>query len=218
MARPAASAVARVLLLEYGPSFAEEAGVRVQDAPASLFQLLVLALLSSARIRRSIAAKAARGLFAAGLKTPRRMADATWRRRVQLLDEAGYAHYDERTSTQLYRASTRLLTEHGGDLRRLREETKGDPAALRAALNRFEGIGDVGVDIFFREVQLVWRELYPFVDERARCAATRLGLPRRRGALEALVGQAELPVLLDAALRATSRRAEGAIRAAAGRG
>jgi hypothetical protein len=29
-------------------------------------------------------------------------------------------------------------------------------------------MGDVGVDIFFREIQLAWDELDPFRDEKAR--------------------------------------------------
>src|SRR6266536_2852789 len=35
----------------------------------------------------------------------------------------------------------------------------------------------VGVDIFFREVQVAWEELFPFADRRALEQAERLGLP-----------------------------------------
>jgi hypothetical protein len=34
----------------------------------------------------------------------------------------------------------------------------------------------VGVDIFFREAQVAWAELFPFVDRRVGQAARRLGL------------------------------------------
>jgi hypothetical protein len=43
----------------------------------------------------------------------------------------------------------------------------------------------VGVDIFFREAQVAWEELFPFVDRRAAQAARRLGLD---AAPEALAG------------------------------
>ena len=35
----------------------------------------------------------------------------------------------------------------------------------------------VGTNIFFREAQLVWDELVPFIDKRAAEAAVQMGLP-----------------------------------------
>jgi hypothetical protein len=51
-----------------------------------------------------------------------------------------------------------------------------------------EGLGDVGVDIFFREVQVAWDELRPFADRRALETAGRLGLATDARALARLVG------------------------------
>ena len=44
-----------------------------------------------------------------------------------------------------------------------------------------EGVGDVGADIFLREVQVAWTEVAPFADERALGAARDLGLPDGTG-------------------------------------
>lgn len=52
-----------------GTTWAEEAGIRLEDEPAPLYQLLVLATLLSARIDASIASAAARELFDAGMGT-----------------------------------------------------------------------------------------------------------------------------------------------------
>jgi hypothetical protein len=93
-----------------------------------------------------------------------------------VLNQAGYARYDERTSTILADTSALLLDRYGGDLRRLRAAAGHDSAAERRLLKEFKGIGDVGVDIFFREAQRAWSELYPFADRRALQAAGRLGL------------------------------------------
>jgi hypothetical protein len=38
----------------------------------------------------------------------------------------------------------------------------------------FKGIGDAGADIFCREVQIVWDELYPFADRKALATASKL--------------------------------------------
>jgi hypothetical protein len=53
----------RRLLKVAGTTYAAEAGVRVSDKPMSLFQLLVLCMLSSKPIDASIAMRAGRELF-----------------------------------------------------------------------------------------------------------------------------------------------------------
>lgn len=200
MAKPSPDRIARALLDEHGATFAREAGIRLKDAPKPLFQLLVLALLSSARISSRIALDAARGLFKAGLSTPEKMADAKWDERVRILNEAGYTRYQERTSTMLYETASRVLDEYGGDLRRLRSEAGCEPKKERTLLKRFKGIGETGADIFFREAQAVWAEHFPFVDDRAKSAAKAVGLPTSKKRLQELAGDGELPTLLDAAL------------------
>ncbi len=171
------------MLERYPRTFGEELGVRSLDMPSALFRLLVMALLMSARIRAPIAFDAAKALSRHGWRTAKRMAEASWEERARALNEAGYARYDERTSTMLGDTAGLLLDRYGGDLRRLRDEAGRDPAAERRLLKQFKGVGEVGVDIFFREAQRSWSELYPFADRRALEAASRLGLGRDAAAL-----------------------------------
>jgi hypothetical protein len=122
VARTSAGAeVASELLRRYRRSYAEELGIDRLDRPSDLFRLLVLALLMSARIRASIAVDAAAALFRERWRTARAMADASWEARARTLNRAGYARYDERTSTMLGETSALLLDRYKGDLRRLRE-------------------------------------------------------------------------------------------------
>jgi hypothetical protein len=93
-----------------------------------------------------------------------------------VLNRHGYARYDERTASMLGEACELLLDRYRGDLRRLRAEAGQDPSRERRLLKEVKGLGDVGVDIFFREAQVAWEELFPFVDRRAVQAARRLGL------------------------------------------
>ena len=86
-----------------------------------------------------------------------------------------------------------LLDRYQGDLRKLREAAGRDPQEERRLLEEFKGIGDVGADIFMREVQLVWDELYPFADRRGLSAAARLGLGDSAQALSAFVDRADFP-------------------------
>ncbi|MDQ0792339.1 endonuclease [Streptomyces sp. B1I3] len=190
------------LLEQHGTTYAEEAGIRLRDTPQPLYQLLVLSHLLSARIRASVAVAAAKALFAHGMRTARRMADATWQQRVDALGEGGYRRYDERTATQLGQGAELLLDAYGGDLRRLRREADGDVDALRAGLRRFPGMGPMGADIFLREVQAVWSEVAPRLDPKALQGADRLGLPTSPERLTELADGHDPAVLAAALVRA----------------
>ncbi len=188
--------VARTLLDQQGTTFAGQAGIKLRDTPGPLYQLLVLAHLLSARISSDIAVAVARALFDAGMRDPRRMAEATWQQRVDALGEGGYRRYDERTATQLGEAAELVNREYGGDLRRMREA--GDPKKLLAEI---KGIGPAGVNIFLREVQGVWPEFAPYFDRKALEGAERVGLPKSAEALGRLVAEKDLPRLAAALVR-----------------
>ena len=103
------------------------------------------------------------------------------------MDEGGYVRYDERTSMMLGETAQRLLDLYQGDLRKLRIAAEREPARERSLLDQFKGVGDVAVNIFFREAQLAWPELFPFADEKALASAKKLGLPADSKKLAALV-------------------------------
>ncbi|MFJ7264836.1 endonuclease [Streptomyces globosus] len=195
--------VAAALLRDHGRTYADEAGIRLRDKPSPLYRLLVLAVLCSTRIRADIATAAARELSAAGLRTPRAMADSAWQDRVDALGRAHYVRYDESTATALGEGARLLLERCRGDLRTLREQAGGDTGALRARLMEVPRIGPVGADIFCREAQAVWPELRPFFDERSRAAAGKLGLPRSAEGLAALVAPEDLARFAAALVRAS---------------
>jgi endonuclease III len=192
----------RELVDAHGQTYAEEAGIRLKDTPQPLYRLLVLAHLLSARISASIAVATARALSEAGLRDPRRMADAGWQERVDALGRGGYRRYDERTATQLGEGAELLTERWGGDLRRLREEAGGDVSEVRRLLQEFPGVGPTGADIFLREAQLVWPEAGPLLDRKAVRGAERLGLPGDPDRLLSLAGKTEPAVLAAALVRA----------------
>ncbi len=196
-----AGAVARTVIARHGDTYAEEAGITLRDKPSPLFQLLVLTLLLSARISADIATAAARELWDAGYRTPEKMKDASWQDRVDALGRGHYRRYDESTATMLGELAEAVLDEYGGDLRRMREDCD-DVAALEKTLQRFKGIGPTGAAIFCREVQGIWQEVAPYVDNRAAKGAAALGLPRDGNKLAALVDADGLPRLVAGCVRA----------------
>ncbi|HEX5510603.1 MAG TPA: endonuclease [Actinomycetales bacterium] len=195
--------ILRALLAAHGKTFAEEAGITLKDAPSPLYRLLVLSVLLSAPMSSRTGVAACRALADAGLRTAARMRDSSWQQRVKLLGEAGYRRFDERTATMLGDGAELVMSRWGGDLRRLREESAGDVDELRKLLQEVPGIGRVGSAIFCREVQGVWPEIAPFLDDRVLDGAKRLGLPASAGGLAKLVEDDELPALAAACVRAS---------------
>lgn len=128
------------------------------------------------------------------------MAGASWENKVKVLNRSGYARYDESTARYLDETTTRLIEEFGGDLRRVRHAANGDPPELRRQIESFKGIGEVGSAVFLREVQAVWSEFVPFVDERTLATAKALGLPSTGAELRELVSDDDEFVRLVAAV------------------
>ena len=184
--------VAAAVLARYGTTFAEDAGIRLADEPAPLFQLLVLAELLSARIGAGIAVATATELHAAGWTTPQKLRDASRPRVVGALGRGGYRRYDERTATQLRELAALVLDRYGGDLRRLAEQADGDAGRAAELLQEVKGIGPTGAAVFLREVQGAWPWLRPYLDERARAGARRIGLPDDDRRLAGLVAPHDL--------------------------
>jgi endonuclease III len=209
-------AIVRALLDKHGRTFCEELHIAVEkNTPAPLFQLLCASLLYSARISAANASKAMRGLIEVGLTTPAKMAAASWQQRVDAITDRGYKRYDERTSTMLGHTAELLHHAYGGDLRRLRDKAGRQVAREHELLQDFSGIGPVGADIFLREVQVAWDEVYPYADSKVQSAARHLGLPDDPSALARLSGRANFPALAAALVRTELRKDHAEIRSAA---
>lgn len=214
---PDRTALAQALLDRYGRTYADEAGIRLADRPAPLYQLLVLSTLLSARIPAGTALAAARELFAAGWRTPRAMAAADWQDRVDALGRGGYRRYDERTAAMLGDGADLLARRWRGDLRRLHAEAHGQAGRAASLLTEFPGIGPAGADIFLREAQGVWPEFAPHLDAKVLDGARKLSLPDSVAELAGLAqSPEELPRLAAALVRvATSRKGADEVIAAA---
>lgn len=190
------------LIARRGRTFCEEVGVRIEaGTPSVLFRWLTACVLFSAPIQHERAAEAARALSRAGWRTAAQLAASTFEERVRVLNGNGYARYDERTARMLQNVADLVVERYRGDLRRLREAAAREPGTERRLLKEIKGIGDVGVDIFFREVQGIWDELYPFADDLALKGAGRLGLGRDAAAVARHVPRADFVRLVAALAR-----------------
>lgn len=202
MSKPPKKRIVAALLDRHGRTYGEELGIDIaRNTPSPLFRWLCGSILFSTRISTDLATSAARALARKGWRTAKQMSQSTWAERTRTLNRSGYARYDESTSRMLGDTTELLVREYGGDLRKLRERAERDPDAERSLLKEFKGLGDVGVDIFFRETQSAWSELYPFADKKALAAAQHLGLGKDARALARLVDRSDFPRLVAALVR-----------------
>ena len=199
-----ASDTIKALLERHGRTFCEELGIHIEKGtPAPLYQWSVACALFAKPIGHDLAMAGAKALFEAGYTTAEHMAASEWEDRVKVLNGSGYARFDESMSAQIGDGAEFLLGEYGGDLRKLREAAGHDPDKERERLKAIKGIGDKGVDIYFREVQAVWDELYPFADETSLETAKAFGLSTTAKGLAKQVSKEDFPRLVAALTRAS---------------
>lgn len=198
-----AKSIARTLIERYPRTLSEEMGIDLtQNTPAPLFQWLCGTLLLSARISSDLAVAAQKAMITEGWTTAEAMSETSWSARAKVLNEAGYARFDEKTASMLGELCDLIDEKYEGDLRGLRADADGDTENALSLLKDFKGIGDLGAAIFLREVQTAWDEFYPFADEKARDAAVKLDLPEEPEALAGLVDKSDFPTLVTAMIRA----------------
>ncbi|MEO3747662.1 hypothetical protein [Plantactinospora sp. B5E13] len=174
-----------------GRGFAEEYGIRVTNNPASLFQVLCLAILlrRTGDVRRAVAPALA--LYGRGWESPARMLRSRPEARAAVLREHGRATDADRVAGTLGDLAGVLVARYQGDLRRLRVAAGYRPDRERALLGELPGVDGEVTDLFLREVQALWRETAPVADRRALAAARRLGLGRSAADLASLAGGGE---------------------------
>ena len=194
--------IARAVLSRHGTTFAEDAGIELADSPAPLFQLLVLAELLSARIGAGIAVAAAVELTRARLDDPARRCATPGGPRSSP-PSAGPATAAT-TSAPPRNCGTWPSSSWTGTAAicgvwpRRRTATSGRADRL---IQEVKGIGPTGAAVFLREVQGVWPWVRPYLDDRARAGARRVGLPDDGDRLAELVPPDDLARFAAALVR-----------------
>ncbi|MEJ2859962.1 hypothetical protein [Actinomycetospora flava] len=172
----------RAVLAREGRGFAEEIGLGRTNNPASLFGLLVTAVLVAPRGESSGPARAAHEVTNRW-HTPADLAAASAQdvakelgAAVEGVDRGDGDDSASDTAATLVALASAVSETWGGDLRGLREKAGHDPARERELLTALPGVDDGVVDVYFREVQPLWDEVAPFAGTRALRAAAALGL------------------------------------------
>ncbi|KAJ5279297.1 TruB pseudouridylate synthase (N terminal domain) family protein [Penicillium angulare] len=77
---------------------------------------------------------------------------------------------------------------YDGDLNNLLEAAHGDREETRTLVKEIKGVGDLGVELFFNNVQGVWPSIAPFLDSRSLNTADEIGIGRDLDAIYGVLG------------------------------
>jgi hypothetical protein len=149
------------------------------------FEELVCAVVLSRPISHKLGLRAIRTILNApySFTTPSAITSAGKEKRYQALNEAKTQH-KEKTAEQIGLIAdvvAHKFSKNDTDtsLDKLREQaSKGWDMERDLLQENIKGVGKTGLDIFFRRVQWLWPEAYPFVDERSSRGIEKLGLPK----------------------------------------
>ena len=181
----------------------------------SPFEELLCAVILSRPISHALGLRSIRTILNEpwNMSTPKRILDMGKEECRLALDEAKTQHR-QKTADELVMMAEAVAETLGDDaedvsLEKVRRESNHDVDKVRVALlmkfnstlplipkqerqmlkKNIKGLGDTGLDIFFRRIQGVWPASYPFADKRTLSALKELGLPNDQHGLKQLLDE-----------------------------
>ena len=158
------------------PTYSEELGLDLKKAD-DRFKWFLASILFSKRISSEIARRTYKQFEGEGIITLEQIIGAGWDRLVEVLDSGGYVRYDFSTASNLLEVMG-SLKERYGSLENLYTQAK-DSQDLEKRLLEFKGVGPATVNIFLREIKLVWGKARPRLSTLAREVAAKLRLEEK---------------------------------------
>ncbi|GMG25127.1 unnamed protein product [Aspergillus oryzae var. brunneus] len=148
-------------------------------SPETLLAMVIDAMLKSRPISHDLTQRAITKVIEAGYHDIRKLGDSSWEERTMILKDGGYNRYREQGATNLGELAELVDGKYerlGGDLNNLLEEAHHNRDEVRKLIKEIKGLGDLGADLFFNNVQSVWPEIAPFVDRRSLQTADQVGI------------------------------------------
>lgn len=106
------------------------------------------------------------------------------------LDDAHTQHKGKTTEEIELIAEAVMNNDWHNDLEKIRKQTKNAVDEEREVLrSSIKGLGKTGLDIFYRRIQWLWDEAYPFIDARTQDSLEKLGLPNKPEEVVKLIEQ-----------------------------
>ncbi|KAL3470906.1 hypothetical protein BJX99DRAFT_238490 [Aspergillus californicus] len=155
-----------------GTAIEEKALTGSADA---ILAMLIKAMLQSKPISHDLTDRVIHKLIDVGYHDIQKLGNASWEEKAMVLKDAGYNRYREQGSTNLGALVNLVNEKYDGDLNNLVKEADYDPQRTRELVKEVKGLGDLGVELFFNNVQSVWPTISPFIDSRSMQTAKDAG-------------------------------------------
>jgi endonuclease III len=154
-------------------TYSKELGLDLKK-PEDRFKWFLASILFSKRISSDIAKRTYRQFEMEGIVTPEAIINNGYNKLVEVLDAGGYVRYDFSTASNLLTMAEKLKKEYG-NLDKLYYHAK-DSKDLEGMLSEFKGVGPTTVNIFLRELRLIWKKANPPPSPLAKEVVEKLGL------------------------------------------
>ncbi|KAF7596348.1 hypothetical protein BBP40_002092 [Aspergillus hancockii] len=142
----------------------------------TLLAMVIDAMLKSRPISHDLTERTINKVIDAGYHDVHKLEGSSWEERTMVLKDGGYNRYREQGATNLGELAELVVEKYDGDLNNLLEEAHHDRDQVRELIKEIKGLGDLGADLFFNNVQSVWPSIAPFVDRRSLETADQVGI------------------------------------------
>ncbi|KAJ5654138.1 hypothetical protein N7490_001141 [Penicillium lividum] len=162
---------------------------RLDASPDTVLAMVLDSMVKTGPISHNLTPKTVKHLLDEGYHHIDILATTTWEERTNVLREGGYNRYREQCATYMGSLSDIVSNKYDGDLNNLLETAHGDREKVRGLMMEFKGIGDLGLELFFNNVQSVWPSIAPFLDSRSLQTAEEIGMGRDLDAIYGALDQ-----------------------------
>ncbi|PWY84860.1 hypothetical protein BO70DRAFT_370426 [Aspergillus heteromorphus CBS 117.55] len=147
------------------------------------------AILKSRPISHDLSQRAVHKVIEVGYHDIRKLGGSSWEERTRVLSDGGYNRYREQGATNLGDLAELVNDKYDGDLNNLLKKAHNDRNETRQLVKEIKGLGDLGADLFFNNVQSVWPSMAPFIDGRSLQTAEYVGIGTDLDAIYADLGR-----------------------------
>lgn len=155
--------------------YSTELGIDLDAGGSAADRWFLAATLFGARISAQLATRTYRALAGAGIESIGDVRRVHRSRLIRMLDEGGYARYDERTATRLKHLAEVVVRQFPFGLDAWGQSV-AEPDVLAQHLDALPGWGPITVSIFLRELRGRWPAARLEPSERVQVSAAGLGL------------------------------------------
>ncbi|PWY96606.1 hypothetical protein BO94DRAFT_453140 [Aspergillus sclerotioniger CBS 115572] len=160
----------------------------LESSPETLLAMAIDAMLKSRPISHDLSERAVKKVIEVGYHDIQKLGESSWEERTMVLKDGGYNRYREQGATNLGDLAELITEKYDGDLNNLLKKAHNDRDETRQLIKEIKGLGDLGADLFFNNVQSVWPSMAPFMDGRSLQTADKAGISTDLDAIYADLG------------------------------